>query len=292
MKNIKLRDTDIAALIYIGLNILYMIFGWNRFTNHRLLLEFSLIPVIIFLLIRFARVNPIIDFFRNTYPLILFPYFFEVTSDVNRIIYPNYLDGFFQKVDFNMLGYQPALEWGKMLDGWFWQELFHFAYFSYYMMFAGLCIFLLFNRKEQFSRFLFILSFVYYICFITYMVLPVIGGRWWEIMEGYRKVTVEYRYGAFTRIMAWIYSNTTHRGGAFPSSHVAIALVTTIAAVEQKLKVSWVFIPLTILLAISTVHCHYHYFIDTIFGVIYAFMFYKLGAFIYQKREIVQEKNK
>ncbi|MDY6915301.1 MAG: phosphatase PAP2 family protein, partial [Candidatus Cloacimonadota bacterium] len=119
--------------------------------------------------------------------------------------------------------------------------------------------------------------------YVTYMILPVIGGRWWEIMEGTEKLTTQMRHGIFTRIMALIYRGTTHQGGAFPSSHVAVAVVANLIAYFYNKKLGWSLFPLTFLLSISTVYCHYHYFIDTIFGLLYGIIFFFISIKLYGK---------
>jgi len=146
-----------------------------------------------------------------------------------------------------------------------------------------LFIYFYIKDKQAHAKYIFTLSFIFIFCTFTYYFLPVIGGRWWEIMENYRKLTIEYRYGVFTRVMAFIYRNTHHQGGAFPSSHVAIAIGANLSAFNFNKLLGWILLPITILLSISTVYCHYHYFIDTIFGVIYGISFYYIGNTLYKK---------
>ena len=277
----KFRPTDKISFIYLAFNIIYMILGYSRVHNALLHLSiFILFAVGIFLLVAFPARNKFLIFLRDWYPIILSAYFFEATSAMNLVIIPEFTDVFFQKIDMMIFGYQPAIEWGAKLDNFVVQEIMHFAYFSYYALIPIVGFFIYNKSKETFHKFMFAMSFVYYICLIIYSILPVIGGRYWEITMELTKI---YRYGIFTRVMAYIYSHTTHLGGAFPSSHVAIAVAVSIAAVQHHKKTGYLVVFITFLLSLSTVYCHYHYFIDTIFGIIFGIALFLWGQKIYTK---------
>ena len=216
---------------------------------------------------------------RDWYAILFFLYFFEATSALNRIIFPDFLDAFFQKIDYFIFGYQPARVWGLMFNKWIISEILHLSYFSYYLM--GIFYLAVYLRNQvKFRLYAFILTFVFFLCYLTFDILPVVGGR---NLPGMMELTQTYRYGPFTRIMAFIYNSSPHLGGAFPSSHVAIAVVVNISAFDFNRKLGWIILPVVTLLTISTVFCHYHYFIDTMFGLLYGIGFYFTGREIYLK---------
>ncbi len=283
----KLNPVDTITLIYASIIDCFIIYGWSRIEHplRQILLHFSIIILILgltYLHGKFPK-SKFVFFLRLSYPLVLYGYFFESVSHLNLLIFHDYIDGFFQKIDFSIFGYQPTLYWGTHFDTFFLQELFHFSYFSYYLMFFILAITLFVKRKyEYLGEFIFTLSFVFYICFLTYVILPVIGGRFYpEAME----LAKTLRYGIFTKIMAEIYIHSPHLGGAFPSSHVAIALVLMLSALKYEKKLGFVFIPITLLLSIATVYCHYHYFTDVLGGILYVIIFYPLSFKLYSKLE-------
>ncbi|HHE37109.1 MAG TPA: phosphatase PAP2 family protein [Candidatus Cloacimonetes bacterium] len=288
----RFRPIDILTFLYILINLLYIIFGWKRVHNpHIHFPVFLMIGIVIYILIRNEKHSGILSFLRDWYPVIAFTYFFEATSALNKVIFPDFLDPFFQKIDFHIFGYQPAIVWGIKLDYFWLQELMHFAYFCYYLMIPVLGFLLYFKKREAFHRFVFSISFLFYFCYLIFNILPVIGGR---ALEGATFLTTEYRYGIFTRIMALIYNNTAHLGGAFPSSHVAVAVGVTISALRDVKWFGWILIPISFLLSISTIYCHYHYFIDTVAGLFFGIGIYYLGLKIYGKyaeKEINTEKH-
>ena len=279
LANFKLLDK--FTFVYIFFNILIIIFGWNYVKEPaKNLIIFLSFFLILFLSRKYQNKTGLLKFIADLHPYLFFAYFFETISSMNLVFFHNYIDPFFQKIDKFIFGYQPTIKWGRALDNYFWQEWFHFAYFSYYPMIVGVGLWLYIKRKEDFFRFTFLVYFLFYLCYVTYIFLPVIGGRFYDInME----ITKEYRYGVFTRIMAFIYRNSPHKGGAFPSSHVAVALMVSLYAYKIKRKLGSILIFITFSLAIATIYCHYHYFIDTIFGIFYSILAYYFGLKIYRR---------
>lgn len=278
LKNLKLYPIDIITYGYILFKLLYIAIGRNRIENAgRHFLLFTLIAVFSYLIIRFYKPNmgKILTFIRLTYPMFFISYFFNASTIVDRVIFTEYLDPFFQSIDYYIFGYQPAIEWGKKYGHIIIQELFHFAYFSYYIVMIIVALLIYIKKNEYYQEYAFTVIFVFYVCYVTYSILPVIGGRYWEELF---QLTMTYRGGLFTRIMAFIYSQSQHTGAAVPSSHVAITVIVNIGAYKYSKKLGLSLIPLTIMVALSTVYCHYHYFIDAVLGVIYALVFYMIAG--------------
>jgi|GEM_PF-229689 len=219
----------------------------------------------------------ILLFIRSIYPVLLFGYFFTSGHVFNRIIFINWLDPWFMSLDKSIFGYYPSLTWGQTYSQWAVQELFHFAYFCYYPMIVGLPVYLYFNQKEAFKELIFNLTFVFYLCYSIYSVLPVIGGRFIpEAME----LTKTYHAGLFTHIMVFIYRTSNHLGGAFPSSHIAVTIVLTVAALRFVPKLGYVFTVIALFLSLATVFCHYHWFIDAVAGVFTGIAGYYLANYV------------
>jgi len=291
MKKKGLLPIDLISFGFILFKLLYLFFGRHRVEEawlHLTILTLIVIAIVVVITIHNRRSGWLIDFLRNWYPLILFTYFFELSTKVNLVIFPEYLDPFFMRIDRFIFGYQPVLVWREALNHILISELFYFAYFSYYIVVPGMAFLTYFKKRECFERYVFILSFVFYICYITYAILPVMGGKY---LLGVPAWITSYEGGPFQHIMAFIYRSSAHSGAAFPSSHVAVSVVVNLAALQYFRKLGYWLIPLTILLSISTVYCHYHYFIDTVFGLFYGVGFYFAGAslFAYLKRVMVSE---
>lgn len=222
----------------------------------------------------------ILRFARSLYPVTLFGYFFLSGHAVSHIIFGDWIDPFFQKIDQAIFGYLPSMEWGKRYAHWAVSELFHFAYFCYYPMIGGLPVYFYFKNRKAFSELIFTLTFTFYLCYWLYSILPVIGGRYIpEAME----LTKVIAGGPFTRVMAFIYINSAHLGGAFPSSHVGITIVLTIAALKYTKYMRYVFCVIAVFLSLATVYCHYHWFIDAVAGVFIGITGHYLALFVLNK---------
>ena len=78
---------------------------------------------------------------------------------------------------------------------------------------------------------------------------------------------LELRGGPITAAEQWVFRHGTIVGGAFPSSHVAVAFVAACFAIRFSV-IPAVLVPLSIGLAISTVYAGYHYGVDVLYGMI------------------------
>ena len=56
-------------------------------------------------------------------------------------------------------------------------EILYAAYFSYYLMIGGVGLALLLRDRRQFSHFVSVISFVFYVCYLIYIFTPVVGPR-------------------------------------------------------------------------------------------------------------------
>lgn len=274
-KRIKLSGIDIITMIYCTWIMIYMLLGWSRATNPLSHYPVYLSIVVSILLLAWLHVyaqdlklhtlTRLVAFIRSIFPVLLFGYFFVNGYVINRIIFSQWQDPYFMKIDYNIFGYYPSMQWGALYPQAWINEIFAFAYFCYYPMIVGLPVFLYFKDPKAFRETIFSLTLVFYLCYFIYSWLPVIGGRYLpEAME----LSRESRGYLFSWIMAYIYRTSTHLGGAFPSSHVAIALTLSLAAYRFRNWLGSIFLFITFWLCLATVYLHYHWFIDAISGVL------------------------
>lgn len=146
-------------------------------------------------------------------------------------------------------------------------ELFFFAYFSYYLL---LCVpgWLLYvqRRYREAERALFIITASFAVLYVWYVLFPVHGpkyfiaelhARWYRDLDGY----------LFAWIMRSIFADANLAGAAVPSSHVAISCIATVLHARYfPCTLAWQ-LPLTILLWISTVYLYAHYAVDVLLGL-------------------------
>ena len=230
-------------------------------------------------IIRFGsrRTRGFLHILRCFYPIILYTFLYSETHDLDSMIYPSYLDPVFIHLEQVLFGGQPSRDLMRNFPSLAISELLHFAYFSYYWMVLGVAVWMYLRRRERYFHYVSVLSLVFYACYLTYIFLPVMGphGNWVATappavheLLGDRCVPPALTRGPFFHVMQFVYHFVEPTGGAaFPSSHVAIALVTLAFTFGYLHKLWWVHLVMVLLLCISTVYCGYHYAVDVMAGV-------------------------
>ncbi len=233
------------------------------------------------------------DFLRSYYPILLYTGFYRETGLLNQMLYTGYLDANFLRLERWLFGWQPGLDLVERLP-WRWvAEILYGAYFSYYLMIAGVGLALLLRNRAQFAHFISVVSFVFYDCYLIYIFVPVVGPRIVhtdivtqalppDVLPPQPVTTPAGVEGSlFFRIMAWIYDRFETPGAAFPSSHVAVALTTLYFSFLYLRPIRWVHLAAAVLLCISTVYGRYHYVVDVGAGILTAALLVPLGNRLY-----------
>lgn len=240
--------------------------------------------------------SQVLDFIRHFYPVLLYTAFFRETGSLNRIFFTQYLDPVVIGWEQALFGAQPSVLFMDRLPYLVVSELFYTAYFSYYIMIAGVGIALFIRNRQQFFHYVSVVSFLFYVCYTIYIFIPVIGPRvFFREIDGYT-LPLEFQQfastdvypaaikaGVFYHIMAWIYSIFEAPGSALPSSHVAVALCTVYFSWRYLPRIRHVHLGVAILLCLSTVYCRYHYVVDVLAGMVTAALLVPLGNWLYFK---------
>jgi membrane-associated phospholipid phosphatase len=294
---------DYATQAYIALvGLLILCFHNNTVPNWlRLLGAHAACLVLIHLLIQaHARHKSVkvLDFLRHFYPVLLYTAFFIETGSLNRMFFSNYLDPLVAQWEQQLFGCQPSVLFMLKLPWLVVSELFYVSYFSYYIMIAGVGIALFLRSRQQFFHYLSVVSFLFYVCYLIYIVLPVIGSRaFFRQVEGYSlpaatqhlAVTDAYpeavQAGLFFNIMKWVYRVFEAPGAALPSSHVAVALCTVVFSFRYLRRIRYLHLAVAVLLCLSTIYCRYHYVVDVLAGLVTAAVVIPTGNWLYFKFE-------
>jgi len=239
---------------------------------------------------------PVLSFLRHFYPVLLYTGFFVETGALNRMFFPDYLDPIIIHWDQALFRCQPSVLFMQKLPYLAVSELFYASYFSYYIMIAGIGIALFIRDRRQFFHYVSIISFVFYICYAIYIVVPVIGPRvFFHEINGYslpERVQLlastdlypeNLKKGPFFNLMAFIYRVFEAPGSAIPSSHVAIALTTVFFSFRYLPRIRFIHLGVATLLCLSTVYCRYHYGADVLAGIATFALLVPLGNWLYGK---------
>jgi len=297
------RFIDYAAQGYVALvAALILLFGRELPYAGPLLCAHVLCFGLVHTLIQWHERNPrswLLDVLRHFYPIILYTPFYRETSSLNQMILQGYLDGFFGGLDLRLFGCQPSVALMEKAPFLWLSELFYASYFSYYVMIVGVGIALYFSNKKRFFHYVSLVSFSFYVCYLVYIFLPVVGPRLFyaplDSFSAQRELVaslgatypIEFpatvQGGLFFRLMDFIYAHVEAHGAAFPSSHMAIALCSLYFSWRYIPRLRPIHTPAVLLLSISTVYCRYHYVVDILGGAATGLALLLLGEWLYAK---------
>ena len=299
MKNYTFVDYATQAyLALVGLLILFFhnstVPGWPRLLGAHA----ACLLLVHWLIQAYARRKPapLLDFLRHFYPVLLYTALFVETGSLNRMFCQEYLDPMVAQWEQALFGCQPSVLFMQKLPWLAVSELFYAFYFSYYVMIAGVGIALFLRSRRQFFHYLSVISFLFYVCYLIYIFLPVIGSRvFFHQVEGYvlpdatQQLALTDAYpeavqaGVFFRLMRWVYRVFEAPGAALPSSHVAVALCTVFFSFRYLRRIRYVHLAVALLLCLSTVYCRYHYALDVLAGLVTAAVLIPAGNWLYFK---------
>jgi len=245
-----------------------------------------------------GRGGGVLDFLRHFYPVLLYAVFYRESGMLSQMFVTGHLDPVVIRLEERLFGFQPSMQFMDSLP-WIWvSEVLYGSYFSYYVMIAGVGLALFFRNREAFFHYVSVLSFVFYVCYLIYIFLPVIGPRVFSrSLGGYTlppdvqafapleafPYPASITRGPFFRIMALIYDLFEAPGAALPSSHVAASICTVWFSFRYRLGIRYVHLVVVVLLCLSTVYCRYHYVIDVIAGLLTVAVLVPLGNWLFER---------
>jgi membrane-associated phospholipid phosphatase len=259
---VNLNATNRITILYNFILVIFIVIFRVKIAAYTYHLAFNLSIILVVLLLSFKRrSSQSAGMVSLWYPLVLYALLYYQTGLINRVVVPQFLDGFFMNLDIRIFGDFPAFFLRGKQGKPFLDEFFHFFYFSYYLIIPLTGILLFRKNVKLFERFVFQLSSLFYLCFVVFIFLPV---------EGPIALRNEYYHqgGPFQTMVDFVYTGGENPGAAFPSSHVAATFLVAWwgSAHFKRLRISYW---LTFLfLSIATVYCMFHYAVDVIAGLL------------------------
>jgi len=286
---------------YLGLVAILILFfhgnavsGWPKL----LAIHACLLGAVHVLLVRSAWSRPsgVLSLLRHFYPVLLYAWFYAETGLLNQMFVHGYLDAAVIRWDQHLFGCQPSLAFMRTLPFLAVSELFYASYFSYYLMIGGVGLALYLRNRHYFFHYVSVVSFVFYVCYLLYIFLPVIGPPIFSRETLLQTLPADVKgllpslgfpetvkSGVFFQVMKVIYRVFESPGAAIPSSHVAIALCTVFFSFRYLPAIRWVHLIVAILLCLATVYCRYHYACDVLAGIATALILVPLGNLLFFK---------
>ncbi len=272
---------DLATILYIAISAGYFCFSTATF---KFLLPHFVIRVLILILIIWLSVlgrkfssNRVILFLRNLYPLFFLGFFYTETSCMKNIIFNTNFDVFFFNVEQSLWNCQPSIEFSKLIDKAWFSELMNMCYFSYYALIGITCIVLYLKNEPRAQKGIFIIICSFYLYYLIFAVFPVVGPQYY-LSHPNSEIAPPYFFG---KIMHTLITDFEQPTGAFPSSHVGIAIIIAYITYKYVKKLFFIILPFVLGICFATVYIKAHYLVDVIGGIISAPVFIILTGKIY-----------
>ncbi|HXM45689.1 MAG TPA: phosphatase PAP2 family protein [Bryobacteraceae bacterium] len=236
------RDCEVQALLSLGIGTGMLLIGWaTRHTTNRWLL--------------FARLSFAPIFYLSLYHQV------EVIAP---IFHSASLDGRLAGADHILFGGQPSLHFQEIFPSRVLTEVFCFVYFAYFLCIPLVMIAAYQRGYAAAERVVFATSLCFYVCYTFFWLFPTVAPHYWfpphtgpQLYDGY----------LFSRILYVFTSHAEIRGGAFPSSHIAVATLLTVYAYRETPRIFPILLSITLLLYPAVVYLHAHYFVDVPSGI-------------------------
>jgi membrane-associated phospholipid phosphatase len=274
---VRFRLMDINCSVYMGLIGVLVVFFRQNVDNWPLhVLIHAGFVIGILEIVRLGEKNPekkLLSILRTFYPVLILLYAWEELAVLQQMFYGSFwFTDTLIRWDKLIFGVHPTVWLQNLYNPWL-DELMNFIYAAYYTFFV-LAPFVFFIRKKKdvsFAIYSFA-TFTYLTNFILFYFLPALGAKPVPFLA---ELHVKEHTGFFFVELNRIIQAKGGIGcGAFPSSHVAGALVWALSALRYDRKLGYFILPFAIGIGFSTVYMTLHHAVDPIAGYIWgAFSF-------------------
>lgn len=204
-------------------------------------------------------------FLGEFYPLIVTVALYGAIGLLNAAVGVSH-DARVQAWEETLFGGQPSRDWIRAQPSPWVSWLLHLGYLSYYFIVAGASLApWVAGRREEARRTVLSIMTAFYVCYAVFLFFPVAGPRYaFPLARNPATATppAVFAQRLLERGAAW--------GTAFPSSHVAAALVAGVSAWRASRPLGAVLVPAALLLTLGTVYGQFHYAVDAVAGAIVA----------------------
>jgi len=277
---VHFRLMDINCLAYLGLIGFLLIFFHKavaRWPIHVLIHSVMVVGIleIVRLGEKFSQ-KKILWILRTFYPVAIFLYAWEELEALVPMFFGSpWATDVIVRLDKLIFGVHPTIWFQQFYQPWL-NELMNFFYAAYYTFFilVPLSLFIRKEKEETFAA-LSLATFVYLSNFCLFYLLPVISPPFIPMLQ---KLQVSQQTGyVFVEVNRIVQAQGGIPVGAFPSSHVAGALIWVLCSLRYNRKLGIAMAPIAFGLAFSTVYMGLHHAVDPVFGYIWGAIAYTIA---------------
>jgi membrane-associated phospholipid phosphatase len=267
-----------------ALSLLTLAFYGDLADPGEILLRFALMGAFLALMVILDRrgeslpaaIRVVVDF----YPAAFIPFVFECLGPLIAAARGGHArDELLIAADRFLFGTDVTVWLERFVRPWL-TDLFYVCYASYYFQSLVLGTALWRRSRADTRRYIFTLTFCYFVSYLGYFVIPALGPRF--ALASLQTIPLEVT--PLSRAIATTI-NTLERTkfDVFPSGHTMITTVVLLVAFRRDRRIFWILLPVATGLILSTVYCRYHYVVDVLAGLVLAFVSVPAGDAIYDR---------
>ncbi len=171
-----------------------------------------------------------------------------------------------QKLETAMFGSQISYRWIREMPAPWLSAVLHLCYLAYYPILYGAPIGLWFSGRRDAARHTILgVMVTFYLCYVVFLFYPVAGPRYAFALA--QNPATDIGLARFTQ---WLLDHGDSMGAAFPSSHVAAAVVATGFALRYWRPLGLGLLVPTVGLVLAVVYGQFHYGVDALSGLLLA----------------------
>lgn len=202
---------------------------------------------------------------RFLYPAVMFTFFYRMTGGQMFLLFDRFFDAQLVAFERSLLGGHPTLWIDAHLPNVFVTELLSFCYFSYYPLLPAFLIPVFLRGDLKVLReYLAAASLTFFSSYCLFWLYPVEGPRWHFASQYTHEITGL----VFRPLVDLVIDNAAVHGGAMPSSHTGVALVTLFFCFRYYRTWGWILLPIITGLSVGTVWGRFHYASDVVVGAL------------------------
>lgn len=199
------------------------------------------------------------------YPLLIIPLLYSELDVLNSAVWGGrYFDAVILRIEERLFGGQPSVTMAPSAPWLALSEPLMVAYLSYYpIIYIPPLVLYLRGDRSAFRAMLAPLVLAFLVHYVVFIYFPVQGPRYLFPAPGGR-----IGEGAVFRLTQDILGAGSSRGAAFPSSHMAVAVVQTVAAFRFLPRAAPLLFIASVGLGVGAVYGGFHYATDMILGTV------------------------
>src|SRR2546430_3718438 len=263
----RFTAVDAVTLVYVAVaTAAVLAFSRHDHASWDLLLTAHALILVLVLLAPAARqAGPVGRFLGDWYPMLLLGGLYAEVGVLNvDLAYQH--DLVVQRLELWAFGSQVSYRWIREMPNPLLSWFLHGCYLAYYaILYSSPLGLWLSGRRPAARRTIFAVMVTFYLCYVEFLFFPVSAPPY-AIALAHNAATDVWP----ARATQWLLDPGHSWGAAFPSSHVAAAVVATVCALQYWRRLGLVLTPFTIGLVLSVVYGQFHYAVDAVAGLLVA----------------------